>query len=132
MNPFKSHKRVYHCSVRRGKQFRFKKAAKLRESIGVVQSKKLLKTGFLNVDGLNDVSREDVSDTIKLKKIDVVFIVESKRREEEIGIDISIPGYAVHEAKRSNLAEDKDGGGLVCYTKLGDGLLFQRHTFEPA
>ena len=91
-------------------------------------SQRSLKTGFLNVDGLNEVSREDVSDTIKLKKIDVVFIVESKRREEEIGIDISIPGYAVHEAKRSNLAEDKDGGGLVCYTKLGDGLLFQRHT----
>ena len=128
MNPFKSHKRTFHHTVRRVRQLRFKNSAKLRDSIGIVQPKKLLKTAFLNVDGLNELSLEDVSSTVRLKNSDVVFLLESKRREEELGIDISIPGYALHEARRSNLAGDKDGGGIVCYTKLSDGLMFKRHT----
>ena len=113
--------------VRRVRQLKFKKAAKLRDSIGVVQSKKLLRTSFLNVDGLNELTLDDVSSTVTSKDSDIVFLVETKRREEETGIDISLPGYTLHEARRSNLAGDKDGGGIALYTKLTDGILFKRH-----
>ena len=79
------------------------------------------------MDGLNEVTFDDVSSTIHKKSQDLVFLVETKRREEDHGIDISIPGYALHEARRSNLAGDKDGGGIAIYTKLTDGIIFKRH-----
>ena len=122
MRPF-CLKEPFHRSVRGVKQRKFKKAAKLRDSIGVVQSKKLLRTSFLNVDGLNELALEDVTSTVNKRDSDVVFLVETKRREEETGIDISLPGYSLHESRRSNLAGDKDGGGIALYTKLSDGII---------
>ena len=128
MRPFVAKTETFHRATRRVKQFKFKKAAKLRESIGVIQSKKFLRSSFLNVDGLSEVSLEGVTSTVKKKSPDIVFLVETKRREEETGIDISIPGYSLHEAVRSNLAGDKDGGGIALYTKMSDGILFKKHT----
>ena len=120
MRPFVSKRETVHRIVRNVKSSRFKKTAKLRESIGVVQPKNYLRAAFLNVDGLNEVTFEDVSSTIVNQHQDVVFLVETKRREEEPGIDITIPGYSLLETRRSNLAKDKDGGGIAVYTKLGD------------
>ena len=94
----------------------------------MIDKKKTLKTCFLNVNGLGEVTMEDVKDTIKVKEPDIVILVETKRREEEVGIDISIPGYRLYERRRSDMAEDKDGGGIVVYTRLADGLLFNNHT----
>ena len=115
-------------STRRCKQFRAVKVSKLKESVGVVHSKKFLRSSLLNVDGLNETSLADVQDTVNKQRHDVVILLETKRRAEEIGIDIAIPGYSLHEARRSNNAGDRDGGGIAVYTKLGDGLLFKRHT----
>ena len=109
-------------------QFRFKKAARRRENVGVLSRKKTLKTCFLNVDGLGDITLEDIKETVDVKKPDLIFLVETKRREEEIGIDINIPGYNLHEMRRSDTAEDKGGGGIAVYTKLADGVLFNVHT----
>ena len=113
---------------RRVNQFRYKKAAKQREGIGVIDRKKTLKTCFLNVDGLGEVTLENIRETVNVKNPDLVILVETKRRAEEIGTDIDIPGYGLHEVRRSDLSEDKDGGGIAVYTKLSDGLLFNIHT----
>ena len=128
MRPFSSKKKFVPCAVRHVRRFKFARAARRRESIGVLQPKKLLKTSFLNVDGLSEITLDDVSSTIKVRNLDVVFLVESKRREEETPIDAFIPGYALHESRRSNLAGDKAGGGIMVYTKLTDGVLFKRYT----
>ena len=128
MRPFKTKRESSRCGVRHVRRLKLCTAARLRESIGIVKPKSTLRASFLNVDGLNEITLEDVSGTIREKNQDIVFLLETKRRAEEIGIDISIPGYSFHEAKRSSLAGDKDGGGIVVYTKLADGLLFKRHT----
>ena len=109
-------------------QFRYKKAARQREGIGVIDRKKTLKTCFLNVDGLGEVTFENIKETIDVKRPDLVILVETKRREEEVGMDIDIPGYSLHERRRSDMAEDKDGGGIAVYTRLTDGLLLNIHT----
>ena len=54
-------------------------------------------------------------------------MLETKRREEEIGIDISVPGYELSEIKRSDLSGDRAGGGIAVYTKNTEGLLFKKH-----
>ena len=107
--------------------YRSVRHAKLRESVNVVRSKKLLRCSLLNVDGLNEASLASVEATVASKSPDVVILLETKRRFEESGIDISIPGYSLREARRSNNAGDRDGGGLAVYTKLGDGILFKEY-----
>ena len=97
-----------------------------------MNTKRQLRSSLLNVDGLNEVSLDDVKCTVASKKPDIVILLETKRRLEECDIDVTIPGYSVHEALRSNVAEDKDGGGIALYTKLSDGLMFKRHTPDRA
>ena len=103
---------------------------KLREKVGVIGSKTNLKTSMLNVDGLSDTSLADVQDFVAQSSPDVVFLLETKRRFEEFGTDIAIDGYEHFEVKRSDVADHKQGGGLVCYTRRTDGLVFKRHTPE--
>ena len=70
--------------------------------------------------------------TVTSKKPDIVILLETMRRLEDCDLDVNIPGYSLHEARRSNAAQDKEGGGIALYTKLGDGLLFKNHAPEIA
>ena len=126
MRPYKS-KEAFHRSKRRFNQCRAMKCAKLKDSVGTVQTKNLLRCSLLNVDGLNEASMSNVENTIAAKKLDIVVLLETKRRAEEAGLDITVPGYSLHEARRSNNAGDRDGGGIAVYTKLSDGILFKEH-----
>ena len=56
------------------------------------------------------------------------ILLETKRREEEIGSDIEIPGYTLRELRRSDTAGDRGGGGLAVYTRQLDGLVFQEYS----
>ena len=127
-NRHRSSKERFHQNKRRQKQFRLKRSAKLRESYGCAASKRFLRTSLLNVDGLNETTLEDVKSTITSQKPDLVFLLETNRRLEECHADIDIEGYSLHEALRSNVALDKEGGGIAMYTRQCDGLLFRLHT----
>ena len=100
---------------------------RMKEQIGELRCKNSLKASFLNVDGLSETKFEDVTSTVLSTSPDVFFLLETKRREEEIGIDISIPGYELSEIKRSDLSGDRAGGGIAVYTKATQGLLFKHH-----
>ena len=133
MRPFvNGHHRPYKDNHKRNKrnlqQQRIKRSAKLRESYGVRNTKKILRTALLNVDGLDEVTLEDVKTTVNNKKPDVVILLETKRRLENCDADADIPGYSLNEARRSDAAGDKEGGGIALYTRLSDGLIFQPHT----
>ena len=106
-----------------------KDSVKLRAVVGAVERKNDLNCAFLNVDGLSHSTLEDVKEVLSKRKPDLVILVETKRREEELGLDIAIDGYAVKEIKRSDAAEDKGGGGIAYYTRLVDGLVF--HEYNP-
>ena len=56
------------------------------------------------------------------RRSDVHFVFETKRRLEEFGSDISVEGYDLYEARRSDLADDKAGGGIAAYTRNTEGL----------
>ena len=121
-------KEQYHRNRRNIQNLRLKRSAKLRENYGIRKTKTILRSALLNVDGLNEVSLEDVKTTIYSKKPDVVVLLETKRRVESCDVDASIAGYSLHEARRSDAAGDKEGGGIALYTRLGDGILFKPHT----
>ena len=102
---------------------------KLKENVGLVLTKKELKTSFLNVDGLSRTSLADVHDFIDSTYPDVVFLFETKRREEQICFDIGIESYDHFEVRRSDVSKHKKGGGIACFTRKVDGLHFER--FHP-
>ena len=101
---------------------------KLREDAGALHSKDHLTSAFLNVDGLSEAKLVDASVFATKVSPDVFVLLESKRREEDIGSDISIAGYDHTEIKRSDAAGDRSGGGIVYYTKNTGGILFKRHS----
>ena len=98
-----------------------------KQHVGELRCKNSLKTSFLNVDGLSETKLEDITNTVLSTSPDVFFLLETKRREEEIGIDISVPGYELSEIKRSDLSGDRAGGGIAIYTKTSEGLLLKHH-----
>ena len=101
---------------------------KLRERYGALQCQNGLKSAFLNIDGLSDAKLEDVVSFTSVHSPDVFFLLETKRRLEDIGSDISVPGYDLAEVRRSDCARDKAGGGIACYTKDSGGILFKRYS----
>ena len=96
---------------------------KLRSVVGVVERKSDLKCALLNVDGLTLSSLEDIRGVLELKKPDVCVILETKRREEEVGLEARIDGYSLTEIRRSDTANDRHGGGIAYYTRQVDGLV---------
>ena len=101
---------------------------KLREDAGALISRDYLTSAFLNIDGFSDAKHVDVTNFVSKVSPDIFFILETKRREEEVGSDIDIHGYDQTEVKRSDAAGDKQGGGIVYYTKKTRGVLFKRHS----
>ena len=100
---------------------------RLRENAGALNCKENLKSSFLNIDGLSEAKFEDMSKTVQTKSPDLFFLLETKRRIEEIASDISLPGYDLAELRRSDASGDKPGGGIAFYLKNTAGLLFKRH-----
>ena len=103
------------------------KSAKLKSSFGAILKQSKLKTCLLNVDGLNESSFADVKNVLSNKSPDICILLETKRRLEEDGFCLDIPGYDVSEHRRSDLAGDKGGGGIAVFTKKADGLTFGDH-----
>ena len=103
------------------------KSLRRRELYGVAATKKTLTLSLLNVNGLNEASLADVRSTLTQRKPDLCIILETKRRDEDHGLNIEIEGYGVSEATRSDIAGDRNGGGIAIYTRVSDGLLFHDH-----
>ena len=99
----------------------------MKQQVGELRCKNSLRASFLNVDGLSETKLEDITTTVLSTSPDVFFLLETKRREEEIGIDISVLGYELSEIRRSDLSGDRSGGGIAIYTKTTEGLLLKHH-----
>ena len=115
---------------RKGERVRKKRLStkvRLRSVVGVVKRKHNLDMAMLNVDGLNLSALSDIQKVLDKKKPDICIIIETHRREEELGMDISIDGYNLHELRRSDTAGDKRGGGIAWYTRQVDGIIFDEH-----
>ena len=129
MRPFKSGKsgETLRMAKRTTRKYVRLRQGRQRNPVACGPDKKVLRCSILNVDGMSEASLVNVESVVGTHKPDVVFLLETKRRAEEDGMDMSLLGYDVHEARRSNNAEDREGGGIAVYTKLSDGLLFKQY-----
>ena len=81
------------------------------------------------MNGLCEESLADVRSTLLQRKPDVCVILETKRRTEDQGLNIEVEGYSVTESRRSDLASDRNGGGIAVYSRISEGLVF--HDYDP-
>ena len=97
----------------------FKKQRALKHDVGYVEKKSSLCVMSLNVNGLTESSIHDIRASIEAKKVDIVSISETKFRLEESPDHHKIEGFNSFEARRSDVAEDKGGGGIIVYYREG-------------
>ena len=95
----------------------------------VVLRKKSISIGLLNVNGYSDVTAKDVEDAVSRQDIDIICVVETKKRLEDRD-KIRMKGFDVHETRRADVDEDKHGGGLAIFTRKKDGIIFNRYNPE--
>ena len=105
-------------SARRGEE----KAAR------VVDRRRILKTGLLNVNGWKQGKDEDICQTIVSENLDVVGLLETKLRLEDRK-KIEVAGYKAFETRRCDADVDKPGGGLCMLVRDTQDLIFR--AFKP-
>ena len=110
----------------RGGQQKTRKKFLTREAF---TCKENLRLGLLNCDGLGTTTWMEVKTSVEKERLDLVFLLETKRREEEVLEPLEIPGYVIFERLRSNESGDKMGGGLAILCKQKDGLVFK--SYDP-
>ena len=81
-----------------------------------------LSTSYLNVDGLTDAKLADVVAFTDQRSPDVLFLMETKRRVEEIGSNINIDGYELIEIRRSDTADANKEEVLLVITRTPETL----------
>ena len=106
-------------SRRRTSVYNFKKRRALRQDVGYIEKKANLCVMSLNVNGLTQSSIHDIEAAIASKRVDIVTVTETKFRLEENPVHHKIPGFKTFEARRSDVAEDKGGGGIIVYYREG-------------
>ena len=105
-----------HCHSRK-RYYRLHKRAKLRETVGILDSKESLNVVLLNVNSLREAQFNTVNNTISAKSPDICVILETKFRKEQVDINVKIDGYEYIDRRRSNASLDRPGGGLIMYTR---------------
>ena len=82
-----------------------------------------IKIMMLNARGLDDVTEHDTINLIRNQKPEVMGIIETHLREEDGSRKICVPeGYMKIEVRRSDLEDDKDGGGIMVLYKRAQGI----------
>ena len=110
---------------------RLRGSAVSRQANREAETKKTsLKVAFLNVDHLTTPTFFDVVSKVESQALDVVFLFETFRTVEDSHEDIGLADYTKYETLRSEVSEDKKGGGIVAYCKISEGLDVSRIKME--
>ena len=106
----------------------FRKKRATRKALGIINKKKTLSLLFFNTNGLTQSSLADIKAALDRRKVDIAVIVETHHRLEQTFNECSIGEYKHFEARRSDVAEDKQGGGILIYCKTSQGLMFKKYS----
>ena len=83
-----------------------------------------------NCNGFNEMSENDTRDLMRTQKPGLVGVLETKLRREDGVREVEIPDYAVVDVRRSDLAGDKEGGGILVYCKQGGSVKYKERVFK--
>ena len=95
----------------------------------IMMKKEKVRVSMQNADGFNELTEYDTLNFIKSQKPEIHGVLESKLRDED-SKKIKVPGYAVVENRRSDLEDDRDGGGIIVFIKKTAGIKMQEKKFK--
>ena len=107
----------------------FRKRRALRKTLGIVDKKHSLSLLLFNTRGLSQSSHADISLAVKRENVDIVVITETHYRQEQTIKHNTLDGFRIYETRRSDVSEDKNGGGVLIYCKTSEGLIMKQ--FKP-
>ena len=107
----------------------FRRIRAKRKSLGIINRKQTLSFLFFNTRGLSQSSLSDIKVALDRKQVDIAVIVETHHRLEQNFHEYSVDNYKSFETRRSDVDEDKSGGGILVYVKTSEGLMFKQ--FSP-
>ena len=105
----------------------FRKRKRQSDNVGVACSDSELIIMHLNANGLSEESIFDIATAADSKSVNIVCVTETHLRREQNIVHHEIPGFNVFETRRSDVSEDKGGGGIAIYCR-NDGPLFKLHS----
>ena len=84
--------------------------------------------GFLNTNGWNEPTQDDVEKAMQSNRIDVYSLVETdaKKKPSDAKPKIIVEGCRVFEVHRTN-KDDRTGGGIACVVKKSAGVVVNRY-----
>ena len=82
-----------------------------------------------NTRGYDELSEHDTRNLIKSQCPDVVGILETHLRMED-GREPEMEGYSSVEVRRSDLAGDKKGGGILVFVKQTENVKYEEKKFR--
>lgn len=91
--------------------------------------KENIKVVLHNCNGFDDITEYDTMNLIKSQKPEIVGILETHHREEDTK-KIKVPGYRTFETRRSDLAGDTEGGGIMILAKKTSGVKIEERRFK--
>jgi exonuclease III len=106
----------------------FRHRRRLRGDLGIVNKCVKVAMMHLNANGLGQISVQDVNNACTRDNLMVAAITETHFRSEQSLDHHIIPGYKTFESRRSDVAGDKPGGGVLIYCKESEGIVFRQHT----
>ena len=93
-------------------------------------SSECVKVVSFNADGWSEMSENDTRELARTQKPGLIGILETKLRQEDGSRNVEIPEYDVVDVRRSDLAGDKEGGGILVYSKQAGNVKYRERTFK--
>ena len=104
----------------------FRKRKRLNGDVGVASRERNLTIMHLNCNGLTEETIHDLTCAASSKSVNVICLTETHLRREQNIVHHNIDGFNLFESRRSDISEEKGGGGLAVYCR-DDGPLFKLH-----
>ena len=91
---------------------------------GILDRRKSVRLGCLNVNGFTDQSHHDILEAIEAKQLDIFSVVETKLSASD-SQKLQLEGFEVVEARREE--HEKKGGGLAVFMRKSSNVGFSKY-----
>ena len=89
-----------------------------------------VKVVSFNANGWSEISENDTRELARSQRPGLIGVLETKLRQEDGGREVEIPDYDVVDVRRSDLAGDKEGGGILVYARQTGGVRYREKKFK--
>ena len=94
------------------------------------KSSECVKVVTFNANGWSEMSENDTKELARSQRPGLIAVLETKLRQEDGDRDVEIEDYDVVDVRRSDLAGDKEGGGILVYARQKGDVRYRERKFK--